>query len=55
MLFVAERDLHSRSLRALRLPRLPPKVRTALGDPTDPHPEQVSILSRRLLGRTARM
>jgi hypothetical protein len=51
MFFVAERDLHSGSLRALRLPAHPPKVRTALGKPGDVQPEQVSILPRRLLGR----
>jgi hypothetical protein len=54
MFFVAERDLHSGSLRALRLPRHPPKVRMALGDRTEPQPEQVSILPRRLLGGPAR-
>ncbi|MGH2948817.1 MAG: replication-relaxation family protein [Solirubrobacteraceae bacterium] len=50
MFFVAERDLHSGTLRALRLPTHPPKVRAALGEPRDPQPEQVSILPRRLLG-----
>jgi hypothetical protein len=54
MFFVAERDLHSGTLRALRLPTNPPKVRAALGDPADPHPEQVSILPRRLLGASRR-
>jgi hypothetical protein len=52
MFFVAERDLHSGSLRALRLPGHPPKVRAALGEPADPQPEQVSILPRRLLRLT---
>jgi hypothetical protein len=33
MFFVAERDLHSGTLRALRLPARPPKVRAALGEP----------------------
>jgi hypothetical protein len=50
MFFVAERDLHSGTLRALRLPAQPPKVRAALGEPADVQPEQVSILPRRLLG-----
>jgi hypothetical protein len=49
MFFVAERDLHSGSLRALRLPRHPPQVRAALGEPRDPQPEQVSVLPRKLL------
>jgi hypothetical protein len=49
MFFVAERDLHSGTLRALRLPAHPPKVRATLGGPTDVQPEQVSILPRRLL------
>ena len=35
MFFVAERDLHSGTLRALRLPTHPPKVRAALGEPAD--------------------
>jgi hypothetical protein len=54
MFFVAERDLHSSTLRALRLPTHPPKVRAALGEPADPQPEQVSILPRRLLGPSRR-
>jgi hypothetical protein len=49
MFFVAERDLHSGTLRALRLPARPTKVRAALGEPAEPQPEQVSILPRRLL------
>ena len=52
MFFVAERDLHSGTLRALRLPANPPKVRSALDEPADPQPEQVSILPRQLLGAT---
>jgi hypothetical protein len=51
MFFVAERDLHSGTLRALRLPAHPPKVRAALREATDVQPEQVSILPRRLLGQ----
>ena len=54
MFFVAERDLHSGTLRALRLPTHPPKVRAALGEPADAQPEQVSILPRRLLGASRR-
>jgi len=54
MFFVAERDLHSGTLRALRLPARPPKVRATLGEPADPQPEQVSILPRRLLGASRR-
>src|SRR3954467_6395669 len=50
MFFVAERDLHSGTLRALRLPTHPPKVRAALGAAAEVQPEQVSILPRRLLG-----
>jgi len=57
MFFVAERDLHSGTLRALRLPMRPPKVRAALGEPAVPQAEHVSILPRRLLaprsGRSA--
>jgi hypothetical protein len=49
MFFVAERDLHSGTLRALRLPAHPPKLRGTVGEPADPQPEQVSILPRRLL------
>ena len=51
MFFVAERDLHSGTLRALRMTAHPPKVRALLGEPTDVEPEQVSILPGRLLGR----
>ena len=54
MFFVAERDLHSGTLRALRLPARPPKVRAALGEPAEPQPEQVSILPRRLLRASER-
>jgi hypothetical protein len=54
MFFVAERDLHSGTLRALRLPTHPPKVRAALGERADAQPEQVSILPRRLLGASRR-
>jgi len=54
MFFVAERDLHSGTLRALRLPTHPPKVRAALGEPAEPQPDQVSILPRRLLGSSPR-
>jgi hypothetical protein len=53
MFFVAERDLHSGTLRALRLPAQPPKVRAALRERTDVQPEQVRILPRRLLGPRA--
>jgi hypothetical protein len=54
MFFVAERDLHSGTLRALRLAARPPKVRAALGEPADAQPEQVSILPRRLLDASRR-
>ena len=54
MFFVAERDLHSGTLRALRLPARPPKVRAMLGGPADAQPEQVSILPRRLLAQASR-
>src|SRR4051794_40830271 len=49
MFFVAERDLHSGTLRALRLPGKPPKVRAAFGEVRDVQPEQVSILPHRML------
>jgi hypothetical protein len=54
MFFVAERDLHSGTLRALRLPARTPKVRAALSESAEPQPEQVSILTRRLLGASGR-
>jgi len=49
MFFVAERDLHSGTLRALRRPARPPKVRNVLSEAAEVQPEQVSILPRRLL------
>ena len=53
MFFVAERDVHSGTLRAPRLPAHPPEVRATLGESRDVQAEQVSILPRHLLGPRA--
>ena len=56
MFFVCERDVHMGTLRAYRLPRYPRATRGALsGDrrrsKSEPQPEQVALLERRLLQR----
>ncbi|MGI8805438.1 MAG: replication-relaxation family protein, partial [Thermoleophilaceae bacterium] len=48
MFFCCERDVHIGTLRAWRLPELPPEVRPKRGRRVEP--EQVELIPRRLLG-----
>jgi len=43
--FCCERDVHEGSLRAWRLPPLPPDVRAELGLEREPHPQGVELVS----------
>ena len=56
MFFVCERDAHIGTLRGYRMPRHPRAARAAIGGDrrrsrTEPQPEQVALLERRLLDR----
>jgi hypothetical protein len=53
MFFVAERDIHEGSLRALALPELPPDLRVARGGSGARAclAREVSLIDPRLLGR----
>jgi hypothetical protein len=49
--FCCERDVHERSLRAWRLPPLPPDIRAELGGEREPEPQPAELLPAALVRR----